>query len=298
MFRWMLNEKPREEMMSSTTPQTTPVPIYAGFWRRAAASLVDGLLLAVPAIVVNVIFGKDSVLGFLVGIAIGCAYFAGFHSSAKQATPGKMAFAVKISDLAGARIGVARAIGRYFASWLSAFTLGIGYLMAAFSQKKQALHDMISGTLVVNAKVDFNQIVAGGGVMPITAGVRAITILLLIIPFFGGLLAAILTPAYQDYTVRRKIVEALTEISALRNEIQQAYTYNVPFKTGSFRVASPNVKSVEVNSSGVVVVALVSAVSDGGSIVYTPSIQSGGIVSWRCSAVRVAPKYLPMECRQ
>lgn len=284
--------------MSLTTLQATAVPLYAGFWRRGAAYFVDSLILIIPAIVINIVFGQASALAFLINVVIGCAYYAGFHSSAKQATPGKMAFGVKVSDLAGARIGVLRGIGRYFAMWLSVLTLLIGYLMAAFTQKKQALHDMIAGTLVVNARADPDEVVAGGGVMPVTAGVWAVIVLLIIVPFFGGILAGIAIPAYQDYTVRAKVGEALTATSALKSEIQQAHAQKQPFKIGSIQVASQSVKSVEVNSIGVIVITLVPKVAGGGTIVYTPSIDSAGTMSWQCSSGDVPPKYLPAACRK
>jgi uncharacterized RDD family membrane protein YckC len=54
-----------------------------------------------------------------------------------------------VTDLEGRRIGFGRATGRYFAKILSSLTLFIGYLMAGFTEKKQALHDMIAGTLVL-----------------------------------------------------------------------------------------------------------------------------------------------------
>ena len=185
--------------MSITSPQATSIPLYAGFWRRAAAHFVDGIILLVPVAVTGIVLGEASAPEFLINVAISCAYFAGFHSSAKQATPGKMAFGIKVSTLTGERIGIGRGIGRYFASWLSYLTLLIGYLMAAFTQKKQALHDMISGTLVVSATADTSEIVTGGGVMPVTTGVRVVVALFLIVPSFGGFLAAIAIPAYRDY---------------------------------------------------------------------------------------------------
>ena len=91
--------------------------------------------------------------------------------------------------------------------------------------------------------------------MPVTAGVRVVSVLLILVPFFG-FFAASLIPAYQDYTVRVKIVGALTDISALKIEIHQAYAQKQPVKTGSIQVASPSVKSVEVNSIGVIVITL------------------------------------------
>src|SRR5690606_10177125 len=76
-------------------------------------------------------------------------YFASFESSTKQATPGKMALGIIVTDYEGERISFGKALGRKFAKILSTITLGIGYIMAAFTEQKQALHDMVAGTLVV-----------------------------------------------------------------------------------------------------------------------------------------------------
>ena len=70
-------------------------------------------------------------------------------SSSKQGTLGKMAIGIKVTDLEGKRITFGRATGRHFGKYLSYFTMYIGYLMAAFTQKRQALHDIIAGTLVL-----------------------------------------------------------------------------------------------------------------------------------------------------
>ena len=124
------------------------IPIHAGFWRRMAAFILDSLLLLVPQMALNVAIGGN--IAFLLNIVISAGYFAGMHASAKQATVGKMAFGIKVTDMYGARISVGRATGRYFATWLSAIILFIGYFMAAFTDRKRALHDMIASTLVVD----------------------------------------------------------------------------------------------------------------------------------------------------
>jgi uncharacterized RDD family membrane protein YckC len=83
------------------------------------------------------------------GIVINWLYYALLESSFKQATLGKMALGLKVTDMEGKRISFGQATGRYFAKILSGLILCIGYLMAAFTEKKQALHDIIVGTLVV-----------------------------------------------------------------------------------------------------------------------------------------------------
>ena len=132
---------------------------YAGFWRRFAAWILDGLLLSIVTLPFTLQVGGDaaaeaartSVAG-TISTVVGWLYYALMESSAKQATVGKMALGIIVTDLEGRRIGFGRATGRYFAKILSALILGIGFLMAAFTERKQGLHDMVASTLVVKGE--------------------------------------------------------------------------------------------------------------------------------------------------
>ena len=66
-----------------------------------------------------------------------------------QATLGKKAIGIQVTDLDGERISLARALGRYFAKILSGLILYVGFFMAGWTRRKQGLHDMVAGTLVV-----------------------------------------------------------------------------------------------------------------------------------------------------
>jgi uncharacterized RDD family membrane protein YckC len=126
---------------------------YAGFWRRVAAALIDGILVAVVSWIVTGIFsavgdGAEVTAQILVLIAA-YGYYAGMESSSYQATVGKIALGIQVTDLSGNRISFLRALGRNLAEILSALILLIGYIMVAFTPKKQGLHDLIAGTLVV-----------------------------------------------------------------------------------------------------------------------------------------------------
>jgi uncharacterized RDD family membrane protein YckC len=126
---------------------------YAGFWRRVAAALIDGILVAVVSWIVTAILsaaGDDSgLIGGLITLVGAYGYYAGMESSSYQATVGKIALGIQVTDLNGNRISFWRALGRNLAEILSALILLIGYIMVAFTAKKQGLHDMIAGTLVV-----------------------------------------------------------------------------------------------------------------------------------------------------
>ncbi len=76
-------------------------------------------------------------------------YFIGFESSRYQGTPGKLALGLKVTDLAGHRISPGRASGRYFGKFVSALILYIGFIMVAFTARKQGLHDIMARCLVI-----------------------------------------------------------------------------------------------------------------------------------------------------
>jgi uncharacterized RDD family membrane protein YckC len=83
-------------------------------------------------------------------MVIGWLYFAAMESSSKQATLGKMAVGLYVTDMDGNRISFGRATGRYFGRIISGLILCIGYFMAGFTEKKQTLHDMMAGCLVLS----------------------------------------------------------------------------------------------------------------------------------------------------
>lgn len=119
---------------------------YAGFWTRFVAWIIDFIVIVVASGLVGIVtFGAGTLLIF-VGPWL---YEAFMLSSEWQATLGKRAMSIVVTGSDGKRISFARATGRHFAKYLSAFLLCIGFIMAAFTEKKQALHDMIAQTLVV-----------------------------------------------------------------------------------------------------------------------------------------------------
>ena len=151
---------------------------YGGFWVRFAASLVDGLILGIPmgavALVLIFLFGGFGLLihmnpgdpgaarafavtmipilflVMLVFVILQWLYFASMESSPRQATFGKSIMDLRVANLEGQRISFGHATGRFFAKFVSGMIpFAIGYLMAAFTEKKQALHDFIAGTLVL-----------------------------------------------------------------------------------------------------------------------------------------------------
>lgn len=160
--------------------QTAPALPYAGFWLRFVAALIDGFILTAgfavivaAVIVLALLAGVGSGLGgihggqdiseafaalgvaaVLLGIGIGFVgqwlYFAMSESSSHQATPGKRAMGIIVTDIAGRQTSFGRASGRHFAKIISGLIpFAIGYILAGFTEKKQAIHDMIADCLVL-----------------------------------------------------------------------------------------------------------------------------------------------------
>jgi uncharacterized RDD family membrane protein YckC len=135
---------------------------YAGFWKRVAATIIDGIITTIGGFVIGFVFGFVMVagrtddpavlegMGNILGLILGWVYFAVMESSPTQGTLGKMALGIKVTDLEGNKIGFGKATGRYFGKIISTLILSIGFIMVAFTQKKQGLHDMMAGCLVVN----------------------------------------------------------------------------------------------------------------------------------------------------
>lgn len=143
--------------------------VYAGFWKRFAAYLIDYFVLLIPSWIIGAILGVGigaglgatgaagtaaevtaQIISGLSGLVISLLYYGFFHASRGGATLGKMAIGIKVVRGNGERLTLGRSIGRYFATILSSLTLLIGYLMAAFTDRKQALHDLICDTVVVD----------------------------------------------------------------------------------------------------------------------------------------------------
>lgn len=135
--------------------------VYAGFWVRFGAFVLDTLVVAFAGFLLGSAIGFALMTGAggsaalvvfsqLGGVLIGWLYYALFESGNARATPGKMAFRLQVVHAdTSERISFLRSTGRFFAKILSGMVLGIGYLMQPFTARRQALHDLLSSAAVV-----------------------------------------------------------------------------------------------------------------------------------------------------
>jgi uncharacterized RDD family membrane protein YckC len=145
-------------------------PAYGGFWIRFGAELIDELLLVILFIVVAVavmvptyvladMAGREidsdrygNIIGPLIIIPLMWLYRAGFEASGRQATPGKLALGLKVTDEDGNRLTFGRASLRAFMHMLVSSFCALGFWMVAFTPRKQGLHDVIARSLVVRTR--------------------------------------------------------------------------------------------------------------------------------------------------
>jgi uncharacterized RDD family membrane protein YckC/Tfp pilus assembly major pilin PilA len=206
--------------------------VYGGFSRRFLALLLDALILWVVSIVLfaalAVVIGTSApgrpqyfLWAYPAMFLISLLYWSVQESSSHQATFGKRALGIKVTDLDGQPIGWGRAVGRWFGRLLSGLLFCIGYLMTLFTSRKQALHDMLASTLVVDrwAYTQHPERQKNGG----SGAIAAVCILLLVFFVIVPILAAIAIPQYQTYVMRSQIMNAYGSAVALRPNLVEAY---------------------------------------------------------------------------
>jgi len=138
--------------------------VYASFLRRLAAYLIDGIVLIIPEAFLRYLIGAESTMRImyldseqlfrliiynLLVTIIGWLYFSIQESGVHQATIGKRALGIRVTDIEGFRITFATATGRYFAKVISFLIILMGFFMVLWDDKNQGLHDKLANTLVV-----------------------------------------------------------------------------------------------------------------------------------------------------
>jgi uncharacterized RDD family membrane protein YckC len=144
-----------------------PRPAFAGFWLRAVAYLIDTILISLVFGLIASFYPSTFIkfpdapstsltslpqltpIAFAITITATWFYYTMFEASIWQATPGKRVLRLYVADLNGQRVTFGRAGARNLAKMISSLTFLVGYLVAGFTEKKQALHDILASCLVL-----------------------------------------------------------------------------------------------------------------------------------------------------
>jgi len=306
--------------MYSNTLGRVPVSaaVNAGFWRRCAAHLIDGVLLFALAWIAAIVLGfvfvlvglRDEttirVLSYVAILTIDWLYFAWQESSSAQATLGKRALNLKVVDERGERIAFGRATFRFVGKIISGLILGIGFLLAGFTARKQALHDLLAGTFVVFREVNPGQpIPVQRPPMPWYGWVLNGALLA-----YPVVVAAFTFPAYNNYILRVQVSEGLIAASAARTAVGEFYIDNKRCPDSSAEAGFDSapagtyryVESVTIEPECVIVATL--ADSDnvrsslrGQRVETRGRLDPDGLLAWSCGGT-VPPELLPSSCRK
>lgn len=313
--------------------------LHAGFWRRAVALLIDCLVFSAIHWIMVLCFGiwimvpwallgggHGPAMAELVdialqpfGIVVVWLYFAVCESSRWQATLGKLALGLQVTDEYGRRIGFARASGRYFGKFVSAFILGIGFLLAAWTARKQALHDSMAGCCVVRKSelAAWQHEEAASPTMPSVAprqygmpgwAIAAVVIgacVFLVVPV-AGFLTAFAIPAWQSHALRVQVAQGVELTERARALVAEYIGKRGALPENNRVLGLPNPEAIHARyvtsvrvAGGKVVVTYgnqASAAINGGHVVISP-MGNAARLRWRCSSPDIRDRYLPESCR-
>ncbi len=298
--------------------------VPAGFLRRWAALFLDGLILFIPLVAIGVVLvlafgikvedqtsgpGVADALIYLLYFICAPIYYAGMESSSWQATLGKRALGIKVTDLQGRRLSFGHALGRWFAAALSYLTLYIGFLMAAVTERKRALHDFVAGTEVVDkwAYTDQPERQKEG----LSGCLVVFLIAMLMVPVIA-ILAAIAISQYQDYVIRSQVSEASSLADGVKTAVGEYVNNTAHFPDSNASAGLPSadqiqglyVRSMDIGRTPGQIEAVFSsqlphkanAALDGRHLLFTGSIGAGSL-TWRCSSDDLKQKWCPSSCK-
>jgi len=309
--------------------------LHAGFWQRFAAYLIDCLILVpaffvlefvlvIPLVAVgasNHQAGAGPALGWMIFvwlliIVLPWLYFAICESSRLQATPGKLAIGLRVTNIYGRRIGFGQATGRYFGKFISGLIMNIGYMMAGWTARKQALHDLMADCCVVrrdalvafeNGTLDTSGGVPGSGMPGWAVGLIVVGAFFFVAVPIVAILAAIAIPAYQDYLIRSQVAEGIALADGAKTAVAE-YAFNnrgaLPSDNAAAGLASAGsisgnyVAQVEVRGGDIVVTYGNRAnqrIASQHLLLHPHGDKSS--VQWSCGSEDIPDKFLPPSCR-
>ena len=287
---------------ASLAPVETSELVYAGFWKRFAALFIDGLLVGFASIllivVLGLVLGMQSALMvglfYLLMFGLSAYYFVSMEAGPNSATMGKRWLKLRVLDVDGKRLTTGRALGRWFAHGISNVTFYIGYLIQPFTERKQALHDIISSTTVVDDDPEGS---STGLVIALIAGTIAIFAVI-------GILAAVAIPAYSTFVGKSHIAQAYPQAKAATLVLDQYFIANGKLPD---TVAEANLPAYESDTAalrydtqtGQVVVEFSAGQGAlaGRHLNFTPTLLVDNTLEWKCSSKDIKPELLTAQCK-
>jgi uncharacterized RDD family membrane protein YckC len=284
--------------------------LYAGFWWRLLAVFLDvlvilsGVLLLLFAIAGMIaITGQDSILHTPLAISIfywtvaglSAAYFILLESGANGATLGKRWLNIMIQDTQGSRLTLFNAVNRQLARVFSCLIFFTGFLIQPFTKRKQALHDLLAGTVVVKRNTS-NKI-----------SIMA-TLLVLFMALMVPVLALLATagqPLFEQYVQTVQVNAAIKTGRAAASKVARFYRNNgrVPVDledAGGKTNPSAQIAKIEINQqNGEITLTFSETVRKdirNRHLIFTPSLEADQSIGWKCRSTDIETRFLPDSC--
>lgn len=285
--------------------------IYAGWWVRFLAAFLDLLVLGACMILLVIGIagmiaynGRDSMLTnptalsafYWTVVCMSLAYYILMESATHGATFGKRWMNIKVMRVNGNRLTTMRALLRLIARAFSHLLLMGGFLMQPFTQRKQALHDLLAGTVVVRANEN-----------------RKISIMAsLLVLFFAlmipvlAMLATVGQPFFQQYIMKAQLDNGMQIGTAATLAVSRYYRHNgsIPAAIGDAGGdigGSPHVAEIALDpQNGAILLTFSDTVRKGISnkhLSFTPTLEADHSISWKCSSADIETRYFPVACK-
>lgn len=296
---------------SAVRPKQTTAFIYAGFWFRLLAAFVDVLVLSAGVIllltliaVFIAITGRDSLLHnplatslftWLI-ILMSMTYFVLMESGTQGNTLGKRWINIKVLDVEGNKLTPIRALARLIARLLSYLIFFIGFLIQPFTPRKQALHDLLASTIVI--QTDESKKIS----------IKA-TLLVLLFALMLPLLALFATagmPYYRQHILDVQLERGIKTGKEATLAIAQFYRLNgrVPAEisdTGRTLSTSPHAYKININQQDGEITLTFSDTTRNAirnkHLVFSPTLEADHAISWKCHSNDIEARLLPEACQ-
>lgn len=284
---------------------------YAGFWVRFLAVFLDLLILGSVVLLMflsiagfialngreHILHDRLAVSLFYGGIiCMATAYYILMESGAQGATFGKRWLNIKVLDTSGHRLSASRASARLLAHPFSYLLLMAGLLMQPLTRRKQALHDMLAGTVVVRANDS-----------------TKISLMASLLVLFFALMAPVLAlfataglPVYQQHILKVQMDKGMQAGSNASLAVANFYRNNgrVPSAISDIHgnsSHSPHVAGIDINQlNGELTVTFSETTRKTISnkhLLFTPALEADQSISWKCHSNDIEVRILPVTCK-
>lgn len=267
--------------------------IFAGLGARCIAFFIDAFFLCVVWGAVALYAAPD---GFpLPGwsfVVLAAVFFTALTASPWQGSLGKKALSIKVTDLAGHRIGPGRAFVRFVMTCVTLATAGVGFLLAAWTPRRQALHDLVARTLVADAKAVPEQI-SGGIPDRISWTNRIVSVIAMALLVVA---ADNVIDMYHAVLVRDATQELYGGMAEFKAEVTSALNEHRAIPPTASKLP-PHARALTTRPDGTIVLETTDDLFPNGRYFFMPTIGPTGVTEWSCTTENIETKYLPATCR-